>query len=151
MQWNKLLSQTGFRKVGELYINPVTGRTNTRSTALNNAASLVGYKDYAAAREAYSSKAYKRISGFAKEAKQQHNILDIRAAIKSGKVVDPKLLKGANQKFDAEFEKLFAKAWQDRNKKTRAGKPAKSYNLTKLLKHVEKLPKSYRDPYGNPL
>lgn len=124
MQWNSLLKQTGFRKQGTLYVNPVTGRTNARSTALNNAASIIGYKDYSKAKEAFSSKAYKRMNRF---------------------------LKDAGKKNDKEFNVLFAKAWKDKDKKIKSGRAAKSHNLTRLLKYVEKLPKNFRNPYGHPL
>lgn len=124
MQWNSLLKLAGYKKVGASYRNPKTGRLVTRASALNRAASDLGYKNYAEAKEAYKSIAYKRFVAFAKN---------------------------SGVPTDADFQKLFADAWNDRSKKTRAGKPAKSHKLTKLLKHVGKLPKSFRNPYGNPL
>lgn len=124
MQWNSLLKQAGFAKVGNLYKNPVTSRLNTRSNALNNAAALIGYKDYDSAKEAFRSKAYKRFTRFAKESGQQN---------------------------DKKFNELFAKAWADRNKKLKSGKPRASHNLTKLLKHVNKLPRQFKSPYRHPL
>lgn len=124
MKWNSLLKETGFTKLGDGYKNPETGKKVSRASALERASKVLGYKNYSEAKFAFNSRAYKRITGFAKE---------------NGK------------KNDVTLNKLFAKAWADRNKKTKGNKPAKSHNLTKLLKHVGKLPKQYRNPYGNPL
>ncbi len=91
MRVNTLLASVGYKRQKDgKYLDPVTERKVSLQTAKDRASKFYGYSNYATAKEAFNSKAYKRIvERFAKEAGVPN---------------------------DYRLQKLFADAWKARNK-----------------------------------
>lgn len=155
MRWNSLLKSGGFKrtKTGK-WIDPITKKAVTRQTAFDRSAKKLGYKNYAKAKEAFASKAYKRIvsSGYTTRVVDKNTVIGYT---KNGKPKYRLLPKGKAKRIDSfakqaginendlELQKLFAQAWNEPN--SVANKP-----LAQLLKYVQKINK-YRSVYAGAL
>lgn len=71
------LKQQGYKKSGDKYINPLTGRKITKHSALNKAANVLGWKSFDTYKNAYTSiakhqtiTAYERFKTFAEQRKR---------------------------------------------------------------------------------
>ncbi len=129
MRWNTLLARTGFKRQKDgRYLDPVTDKKVKLETALDRSAKFHGYKNYKGAKEAFASKAYKRI---------------VDGGYKTKKGVQPAFAKQAAIPNDYRLQKLFADAWNARDKD-------KSKELAQLLKYVGKINK-YRAVYAGAL
>lgn len=67
------LKQQGYKKSGDKYINPLTGRKLTKTSALKKAAQVLGWKDFDKYKAAFntipkhqSQTAYERFAGYAR-------------------------------------------------------------------------------------
>jgi len=129
MKWNTLLASAGYKRTADgKYFDPITERKVQRVTALNRSSQLYGYKNYASAKEAFSSRAYKRI---------------VSGGYKTKQGMQESFAKQAGVPNDYRLQKLFADAWKARNKEC-------SKELAQLLKYVQKINK-YKAVYCVPL
>lgn len=72
------LRRQGFKKIGDKYINPLTGRKLSKQSALNKAAKVLGWKSFDTYKAAYTGiakhqtvSAYDRLRGFAESKGRQ--------------------------------------------------------------------------------
>lgn len=139
MRWNSLLKFGGFKrsKTGK-YLDPTSKRLVSKETAFNRAAQKLGYKNYANAKQAFASAAYKRIvsSGY-KTRKPNGELLKIAVQVKSFAAQV-----GISEN-DEKLQRLFAATWNQ-------GESKRNKPLAQLLKYVQKINK-YRSVYAGAL